>query len=130
MATYTFAIQPWKSHESPASNVSFSFHVPNLEEYCQSLDGKIKLSVEPTPHPFGGVTAEIHDPDGNHIFLTRWQSDEEYKKTSLRSKGQTELTIPHSCGLRQVTDPETRLFNADLDDVFIASVSTPSIGDI
>ena len=52
------------------------------------------------------------------------------KKTSLRSKGQTELTIPHSCGLRQVTDPETRLFNADLDDVFIASVRTPSIGDI
>jgi catechol 2,3-dioxygenase-like lactoylglutathione lyase family enzyme len=76
-----FAIQPWKSHSSPASNVAFSFHVANLEEYCRLLQEKgLKFKTLPTPQPFGGVTAEIYDPDGNHIFLTRWQSDEEYAK--------------------------------------------------
>lgn len=76
-----FALQPWKTHEKPASNISFSFDVPNLEEYCRSLESKgLKFTKTPAPQPFGGVTAEIHDPDGNHIFLTRWQSDEEYAK--------------------------------------------------
>jgi predicted enzyme related to lactoylglutathione lyase len=76
-----FALQPWKSQEIPKSNISFSFHVPNLEEYCQSLESRgIKFSVPVAPQPFGGVTAELHDPDGNHIFLTRWQTDEEYAK--------------------------------------------------
>jgi predicted enzyme related to lactoylglutathione lyase len=76
-----FALQPWKSQEIPKSNISFSFHVPNLEEYCQSLESQgIKFSVRVAPQPFGGVTAELHDPDGNHIFLTRWQTDEEYER--------------------------------------------------
>lgn len=75
-----FAIQPWTSHETPTSNVSFSFHVPNLEEYCRSLEGKIVFAKKPTPQPFGGVTAELNDPDGNHIFLTRWQTAEEYER--------------------------------------------------
>lgn len=76
-----FAIQPWKSNEKPSSNVSFSFHVPELEDYCRSLEAKgLEFKTRPTPQPFGGVTAEINDPDGNHIFLTRWQSDEEYAK--------------------------------------------------
>ena len=76
-----FAIQPWKSHERPTSNISFSFHVPNVEEYCQGLQSKgLKFKSLPAPQPFGGVTAEIFDPDGNHIFLTRWQPDEEYAK--------------------------------------------------
>lgn len=79
-----FALQPWKSHEAPTSNVSFSFHVPNLEEYCRQLEGQLEFSSKPTPQPFGGVTAEIHDPDGNHIFLTRWQSDDEYKRNFPR----------------------------------------------
>jgi predicted enzyme related to lactoylglutathione lyase len=80
-----FAIQPWKSHSSPTSNVSFSFNVPNLEEYCRTLEAKgLKFKSLPTPQPFGGVTAEIYDPDGNHIFLTRWQSDEEYAKNFPR----------------------------------------------
>jgi hypothetical protein len=35
-----FALQPWKSQEAPRSNISFSFHVPNLEEYCESLQKK------------------------------------------------------------------------------------------
>lgn len=76
-----FAIQPWKSQDNPTSNISFSFHVPNLEEYCKNLETKgVHFSTKPTPHPFGGVTAELNDPDGNHIFLTRWQTDEEYEK--------------------------------------------------
>jgi predicted enzyme related to lactoylglutathione lyase len=76
-----FALQPWKTQEIPKSNISFSFDVPNLEEYCQTLEAKgLKFKTPPTPQPFGGVTAEINDPDGNHIFLTRWQSDEEYAK--------------------------------------------------
>lgn len=65
-----FAIQPWKSHAKPTSNVSFSFHVPNLEEYCRTLTVKgLKFESLPSPQPFGGVTAEIYDPDGNHIFF-------------------------------------------------------------
>ncbi len=80
-----FAIQPWHSHALPTSNVSFSFHVPNLEEYCRELENKgMKLKTQPTAQPFGGVTAEINDPDGNHIFLTRWQSKEEYAKNFPR----------------------------------------------
>ncbi len=76
-----FALQPWKTNETTKSNVSFSFNVPNLEKYHEELVAKgIKFTTPPTPHPFGGVTAEVHDPDGNHIFLTRWQSDEEYEK--------------------------------------------------
>ena len=76
-----FALQPWKSSEAPTSNISFSFHVPNLEEYCSELETKgIVFHKRPTPQPFGGVTAELRDPDGNHIFLTRWQTKEEYGK--------------------------------------------------
>ena len=76
-----FALQPWKSEEIPKSNISFSFFVPNLEDYCRELESKgLQFSKPPTPQPFGGVIAEIYDPDGNHIFLNRWQSDEEYAK--------------------------------------------------
>lgn len=74
-----FALQPWKTEETSKGNISFSFFVANLEEYCRELELKgLKFSKRPAPQPFGGVTAEIHDPDGNHIFLNRWQSDEEY----------------------------------------------------
>ncbi|HRK07288.1 MAG TPA: VOC family protein [Pseudobdellovibrionaceae bacterium] len=76
-----FAIQPWTSHDAPKGNVSFSFQVPNLEEYCRELESKgLKFTRPATPMPFGGVIAVIHDPDGNQIFLNRWQSDEEYEK--------------------------------------------------
>lgn len=76
-----FALQPWKAHEGSKGNVSFSFHVPNLEEYCRELESKgLKFTRPATPMSFGGVIAVIHDPDGNQIFLNRWQSDEEYAK--------------------------------------------------
>ena len=76
-----FALQPWKSHDAPKSNVSFSFQVPKLEEYCHELESKgLTLTRSATPMSFGGVIAVIHDPDGNQIFLNRWQSDEEYAK--------------------------------------------------
>lgn len=64
-----------------SSNISFSFQVPNLEEYCLELEKKgIKLAKPPAPQPFGGVIAELYDPDGNHIFLNRWQTKEEYAR--------------------------------------------------
>lgn len=76
-----FALQPWKSSDQPTSNVSFSFHVPNLEEYCRELEAKgLSFKRPPTPMSFGGVIAVIHDPDGNQIFLNRWQTDDEYAK--------------------------------------------------
>lgn len=80
-----FALQPWKAPATPTSNVSFSFQVDDLEEYCETLVAKgLKFKSMPQPQPFGGVTAEIYDPDGNHIFLTRWQSAEEYAKNFPR----------------------------------------------
>lgn len=81
-----FAIQPWKTGESSVSNMSFSFKVPNLEEYHAQLVAKgVKFKSPPTPQPFGGVMAEVIDPDGNLIFLTRWQTDEEYAKNFPRN---------------------------------------------
>lgn len=76
-----FALQPWRSHETPIGNVTFSFHVPNLEDYCHELEEKGFVFTKPaTPMSFGGVIATIKDPDGNQIFLNRWQTDEEYAK--------------------------------------------------
>lgn len=76
-----FALQPWRSNEVPNGNVTFSFHVPNLEAYCRELESKgLKFTRPATPMSFGGVIAVIHDPDGNQIFLSRWQSEEEYAK--------------------------------------------------
>lgn len=76
-----FALQPWTTQETARSNISYSFFVPNLESYCRDLESKgLTLTKQPTPQPFGGVIAEIYDPDGNHIFLNRWQSEEEYAK--------------------------------------------------
>lgn len=80
-----FALQPWKSQDIVNSNISFSFKVPNLEEYCEVLKANgIEFASPPTPKPFGGVIAELKDPDGNHLFLNRWQTDEEYKKNFQR----------------------------------------------
>lgn len=82
-----FAIQPWTQTEKPTSNIRFAFNVPNLEAYCRELEGKgLRLQSQPTPSPFGGVTAEITDPDGNHIILMRWQTEEEYDKNFAKEK--------------------------------------------
>lgn len=76
-----FALQPWPAQKDAKSNVSFSFQVPNLEDYCRELEAKgISMTRPATPMPFGGVIAVLHDPDGNQIFLNRWQSEEEYAK--------------------------------------------------
>jgi predicted enzyme related to lactoylglutathione lyase len=59
-----------------ASNVNFSFHVPKLEEAYEELKSKgIVFDSAPTPLPFGGVVANLRDPDGNRITLMRWASD-------------------------------------------------------
>lgn len=59
-----------------ASNINFSFHVPNLEETYEALMAKgINFDCAPTALPFGGVVANLRDPDGNRITLMRWDSD-------------------------------------------------------
>lgn len=59
-----------------SSNVCFSFHVPELESYCETLAAKgIKFDQPPTKLPFGGVIANLRDPDGNRVTLMRWQSE-------------------------------------------------------
>lgn len=71
-----FAI--WKGGQAgiSRSNLAFSFHVPQLEEFCLSLGAKgIVLETPPTAKPFGGVVAELRDPDGNRVIFMRWDSD-------------------------------------------------------
>ena len=79
MGEVHFALHP--PREGTPTQSRFSFHVPNLEEYCAELKDKgLVFMKDPAPHPFGGVIAELHDPDGNQVILTRWQSQEEYAR--------------------------------------------------
>ncbi len=73
-----FAIWQRTSASDPvlASNVSFSFHVPNLEEFYEqkSREGVV-FDHPPMNLPFGGVVTGAKDPDGNRVTFMRWESD-------------------------------------------------------
>lgn len=73
-----FAIWGRAAHEPvEASNICFSFHVPELEAYYEKLKAKgIQFDQAPTTLPFGGVVTGLRDPDGNRITLMRWESEE------------------------------------------------------
>lgn len=71
-----FAIWGGGQKRVERSNLAFSFHVPNLEQYCRKLETKgIPLDEAPHPLPFGGTVASLRDPDGNRIVLMKWDSD-------------------------------------------------------
>lgn len=73
-----FAIweRPSASDPVKASNLSFSFHVPHLEEFYEKKvrEGMV-FDHPPMALPFGGVVTGLKDPDGNRITLMRWDSD-------------------------------------------------------
>ena len=71
-----FAIWGGGKPTSVKSNVTFSLHVPNLEEYYENLMQKgIEFDHPPKSVPFGGVIAGLTDPDGNRLVLMRWDSE-------------------------------------------------------
>lgn len=61
-------------NQAPSSNITFSLHVPSLEETYNALVAKgVFFETSPTALPFGGVLAILKDPDGNRIIMMRWQ---------------------------------------------------------
>jgi predicted enzyme related to lactoylglutathione lyase len=71
-----FAIWSGGQPSVTKSNMSFSLHVPNLEEYYEELVEKgVKFDHPPQKLPFGGVIAGLTDPDGNRLVLMRWDSE-------------------------------------------------------
>ncbi len=71
-----FAIFPGGEELSHTPNVRFSLHTPDLESFYEELLKKgIKFTSPPEEKPFGGVTAELNDPDGNAVTLMRWKED-------------------------------------------------------
>ena len=71
-----FAIFPGGKEFSQKPNVRFSFHVPDLEEcYKQLCEKGYKFESKPISQPFGGITANLTDPDGNRVTLMKWESD-------------------------------------------------------
>lgn len=71
-----FAIWDGGTDPIASSNVNFSFHVPQLESvYANLLEKGVAFDSAPTALPFGGVVANLRDPDGNRITLMRWKSD-------------------------------------------------------
>ncbi len=73
-----FAIWGRTSAADPVefSNLSFSFHVPELETfYEQKLKAGYRFDHPPMALPFGGVVTGLKDPDGNRITFMRWDSD-------------------------------------------------------
>jgi predicted enzyme related to lactoylglutathione lyase len=85
-----FSLRTQSFDTQPGTRVSVCFHVPNLEECCKNLEScGLRLVEPPKPMPFGGVIAVIADPDGNQVFLSRWQTDEEYNRNFPANRAQS-----------------------------------------
>jgi len=62
-----------QDEQSLKSNITFSLHVPKLEETYKELVGKgVVFETAPQALPFGGVLAILKDPDGNRVVMMRW----------------------------------------------------------
>jgi len=73
---FHFAIFPGGNKQEQRPNIRFSFNVPQLESFYEDLKTKgYEFLAPPASKPFGGITADLLDPDGNIVTLMRWESE-------------------------------------------------------
>ena len=69
-----FAIFPGGPAPAAKGPITFSLHVDDIQaEYERMKSRGVPFAGPPAARPFGGITADFRDPDGNGVCLMCWQ---------------------------------------------------------